>query len=102
MIIYLDFFQPSHLKAVIDIDKFWPELIIYNAGTDILRGDRLGRLAITPAGIERRDELVFRFAHNKGDIPLVMLLSGGYQRNNGEVVANSLANLISLQLIPAV
>lgn len=35
----------SHLDAA--LNDFSPQLIIYNAGTDILVGDRLGNLDIT-------------------------------------------------------
>ncbi|XP_073303073.1 histone deacetylase 2-like [Primulina huaijiensis] len=55
---------------------FDPELIIYNAGTDILDGDPLGRLKINPDGIPTRDERVFRFARKK-NIPIVMQI--GYR-----------------------
>ncbi|KAL0311884.1 UNVERIFIED_CONTAM: K(+) efflux antiporter 6 [Sesamum radiatum] len=55
---------------------FDPELIIYNAGTDVLDGDPLGRLKISPDGIAARDEKVFMFARER-DIPLVMLTSDG-------------------------
>lgn len=37
----------SHLDATVNADKFKPDLIIYNAGTDILKGDMLGKLSIT-------------------------------------------------------
>ncbi|KAJ4824364.1 hypothetical protein Tsubulata_042158 [Turnera subulata] len=55
--------------------SFDPELVVYNAGTDILDGDPLGRLKISPDGIASRDEKVFRFAREK-NAPLVMLTSG--------------------------
>ncbi|RVX17630.1 Histone deacetylase 2 [Vitis vinifera] len=54
---------------------FDPELVVYNAGTDILDGDPLGRLKISPEGVTSRDEKVFRFAREK-KIPLIMLTSG--------------------------
>ncbi|KAH9799958.1 Histone deacetylase 2 [Citrus sinensis] len=54
---------------------FDPELVIYNAGTDILEGDPLGMLKISPDGIAARDEKTFRFARSR-NIPIVMLTSG--------------------------
>ncbi|KAF5468006.1 hypothetical protein F2P56_012202 [Juglans regia] len=54
---------------------FDPELVVYNAGTDILDGDPLGRLKISSDGIANRDEKVFRFARER-TIPIVMLTSG--------------------------
>ncbi|XP_021739027.1 histone deacetylase 2-like isoform X2 [Chenopodium quinoa] len=55
--------------------KFDPELVVYNAGTDILDRDPLGCLKISPEGIIKRDEKVFAFAREKG-IPILMLTSG--------------------------
>ncbi len=72
--------------------KFTPDLVIYNAGTDILDGDRLGRLAISPRGVVKRDEMVFARAFKVG-VPVVMLLSGGYQDTNAAVIARSIKNL---------
>lgn len=75
------------------IDEFSPSFIIYNAGTDCLDGDPLGRLSISKEGIIKRDELIFEFAINN-KIPIVMLMSGGYQRSNGEIIGESIGNLI--------
>ncbi|KAG5524697.1 hypothetical protein RHGRI_031390 [Rhododendron griersonianum] len=81
--------------------KFDPELVVYNAGTDILDGDPLGRLKISPDGITRRDEKVFRFARER-NIPLVMLTSGGYMKSSARVIADSIENLSKKGLIDVV
>ncbi|GMH12365.1 hypothetical protein Nepgr_014206 [Nepenthes gracilis] len=78
--------------------KFDPELVVYNAGTDILDGDPLGRLRVTPDGIISRDEKVFAFAREK-NVPLVMLTSGGYIKSSARVIADSIINLSKKQLI---
>ncbi|CAI5472823.1 unnamed protein product, partial [Closterium sp. Yama58-4] len=78
---------------------FHADLLIYNAGTDILANDPLGRLAVTAEGVQRRDEMVFQFATNHS-IPILMLTSGGYQPNNARIVADSLMNLSAKQLLP--
>ncbi|CAN8252320.1 unnamed protein product [Cochlearia groenlandica] len=78
--------------------RFQPELVIYNAGTDILDGDPLGRLKISPDGITSRDEKVFRFARER-DIPVVMLTSGGYMKSSARVIADSIENLSRKDLI---
>ncbi|KAG4944459.1 hypothetical protein JHK82_048606 [Glycine max] len=78
--------------------RFNPELVIYNAGTDILEGDPLGRLEISPEGITLRDEKVFRFAREK-NIPIVMLTSGGYMKSSAGVIADSIVNLSKKCLI---
>ncbi|KAF3785798.1 Histone deacetylase 2 [Nymphaea thermarum] len=77
---------------------FHPELVVYNAGTDILDGDPLGRLKVTPNGIIARDEKVFKFARRRS-IPLVMLTSGGYMKSSARVIANSIKNLKAKNLI---
>lgn len=76
------------------LKEFKPDLVIYNAGTDCLEGDPLGNLNVSPQGIIDRDELVFKnFIEKK--IPIVMLMSGGYQKTNGEIIGNSILNLFS-------
>ncbi|KAF5185940.1 Histone deacetylase [Thalictrum thalictroides] len=77
---------------------FDPELVVYNAGTDILDGDPLGRLKISPDGVVSRDEKVFRFAKDK-KIPLVMVTSGGYMKSSARVIADSIVNLRRKDLI---
>lgn len=90
----------EQLDKALEVAKnnFDPELIIYNAGTDILDGDPLGRLKVSPDGVAIRDEKVFRFAREK-DIPLVMLTSGGYMKSSARVIADSITNLSKKSLI---
>lgn len=90
----------SKLDAALKVaaGAFDPELIIYNAGTDILDGDPLGRLKISPEGIAARDEKVFTFARERG-IPLLMLTSGGYMKSSARVIADSIINLSKKSLI---
>ena len=68
------------------------DFIIYNAGTDIMKGDRLGRLKVEPEDIIKRDEMVFEFAKDLKK-PIMMLLSGGYQHSNAKNIAESIGNL---------
>ena len=70
------------------------DLIIYNAGTDILVNDPLGRLKVDEADVIKRDELVWRYAAEEFKCPIVMLLSGGYPKRSAAVVTDSIANLI--------
>ncbi len=73
---------------------FAPQLVIYNAGTDVLSGDPLGCMELSEEAVVRRDEAVFAAALER-QIPLMMVLSGGYQRSNAGVIARSLQNLFS-------
>ncbi|HEV7559875.1 MAG TPA: histone deacetylase [Kofleriaceae bacterium] len=54
-----------------------PELVLYQAGVDPLGDDKLGRLAVTAAGLEQRDRFVLGAAKSAG-IPIVLTLGGGY------------------------
>ena len=54
-----------------------PDLVFYLGGVDVLAGDRFGRLALTRAGLERRDRIVIGTVRGAG-LPLALLLSGGY------------------------
>lgn len=73
-------------------DTFKPDFVIYNAGTDCMCGDPLGRLNISEQGIVQRDEVVFTQCLQR-NVPVVMILSGGYQMTNAPVIARSIHNL---------
>ncbi|XP_078270078.1 histone deacetylase 11 isoform X2 [Rhinoraja longicauda] len=75
-----------------------PDIIVYNAGTDILDGDQLGGLAVSPEGIIKRDETIFMAARTY-KIPILMVTSGGYQRSTARIIADSILNLHRLHLI---
>lgn len=46
-----------------------------------------------------RDEIVFSKCRRDRTIPLVMLTSGGYQRSNARIIADSILNLQKKNLI---
>ncbi|XP_060094276.1 histone deacetylase 11 isoform X3 [Heteronotia binoei] len=86
----------THVEGALNEVK--SDIIIYNAGTDVLDGDPLGGLAISPQGIIERDEIVFRAAR-KHKIPILMVTSGGYQKRTARIIADSIVNLHNLRLI---
>ena len=59
---------------------FVPQIVFYNAGVDVHRNDRLGRLALSDQGIRARDRTVLSAARGRG-IPVVGVLGGGYARD---------------------
>ena len=68
----------EHLAAALPaVFAFRPEVIFYQSGVDALASDKLGRLSMTPEGLARRDQMVFREVRGRG-IPLVITLGGGY------------------------
>ncbi len=56
---------------------FRPDFVFYQSGVDGLREDKLGKLALTHAGLEERDRRVMTAAQRYGR-PFVLLLGGGY------------------------
>ncbi|CAK1542709.1 unnamed protein product [Leptosia nina] len=86
----------KNLKAA--LNEFKPDILVYNAGTDVLDSDPLGHMRISEIGIIKRDEFVFEIckAHH---IPIVMLTSGGYLRRTARIIADSIMNLKAKGLI---
>lgn len=62
-----------------------PDLAFYLAGADPYGGDRLGRLALTKAGLSERDRMVFD-ACRAADLPVVVSMAGGYCRQIDDIV----------------
>lgn len=58
-------------------NEFNPDLVYYLAGIDPLETDHFGRLSLSLKGLEERERLVIEET-GKRDLPLVLLLSGGY------------------------
>lgn len=71
---YLSLLQHQVLPVVLDQD---PDLVILNAGADVLDGDRYGRLKLSIDDIVARDDQVAAICQ-KYDIPLVWVMGGGY------------------------
>jgi len=53
------------------------DMVLYQAGVDPLREDRLGKLSLSHQGLFQRDKLVFNKCH-KNSIPVAIGLGGGY------------------------
>jgi acetoin utilization deacetylase AcuC-like enzyme len=61
------------------------DLAIFVSGADPHEGDRLGRLAVSRAGLLSRDRLVFERCGRAG-LPVAVVMAGGYGRNVAETV----------------
>lgn len=59
------------------LDHYMPDLIFYQAGVDVLAGDRLGKLTLTKRGCMARDNFVLQQCRQRG-LPVVVTLGGGY------------------------
>ena len=63
-----------------------PDLVIYLAGADPYHDDRLGRLALSFAGLAERDRHVFGRCKSLG-LPVAVAMAGGYARQIDDTVA---------------
>ncbi len=71
---YLGLLQ-QHLGAI--MGGFSPDLVFYLAGVDPAQGDRYGRLALSDAGLRRRERTVLEACRAR-NLPLVITIAGGY------------------------
>ena len=67
------------------IDKQQPDIIFYQAGVDVLKGDKFGRLALSMNACMERDYLVLSKCH-KYSIPVVVTMGGGYSRKLSKII----------------
>jgi acetoin utilization deacetylase AcuC-like enzyme len=71
------------------LDQVRPDLVLYNAGVDPHRSDRLGRLCLSDSGLLQRDRLVAD-ACLRRRIPLATVIGGGYDELPALVERHSL------------
>eukprot|EP00546_Thalassionema_frauenfeldii_P020437 CAMPEP_0178900378 /NCGR_PEP_ID=MMETSP0786-20121207/3441_1 /TAXON_ID=186022 /ORGANISM="Thalassionema frauenfeldii, Strain CCMP 1798" /LENGTH=486 /DNA_ID=CAMNT_0020571377 /DNA_START=75 /DNA_END=1532 /DNA_ORIENTATION=- len=57
-----------------------PDLVLYDAGVDVYKHDKLGRLDLTEDGIRRRDRWVLDRCVSLG-IPVAAVVGGGYDKD---------------------
>jgi acetoin utilization deacetylase AcuC-like enzyme len=53
------------------------DLVFFQAGVDVLAGDRFGRMNLTPAGVVQRDSYILQTCEG---IPVVYMMGGGYHK----------------------
>ena len=71
---YLRLLEPAVAES---LDRARAELVLYIAGADPYAGDRLGRLALSKAGLLARDRLVLAAVQGSG-AALAIVCGGGY------------------------
>lgn len=59
------------------LDRVQPDLVFYNAGVDPHQDDRLGRLALTDAGLAERERYILSLCRAR-HLPLACVVGGGY------------------------
>jgi len=82
-----------HLPAI--LDRFAPDLVLYQAGVDPHADDKLGRLALTDAGLTARDSFVVAEARRRG-LPIASALGGGYGADPRVVADRHAASMIAM------
>jgi histone deacetylase 11 len=88
---YLDALHEHLPRAV---DRYRPDLIVYNAGSDVLWSDPLSAQFLTAEEMAERDLLVVTAVRARG-VPLAMVLSGGYGPHSWEAHARSIEGLLA-------
>jgi acetoin utilization deacetylase AcuC-like enzyme len=82
-----------HLPQV--MAEFAPDFVLYQAGVDPHRDDKLGRLALTDEGLGLRDRFVIRAAREAG-LPVASALGGGYGDDARAVAARHAASMLTM------
>jgi acetoin utilization deacetylase AcuC-like enzyme len=77
------------------LDQFSPDLILLQGGVDAHVDDKLGRLALTDAGLAARDRMVALQAWRRG-IPLASTLGGGYGADREAVARRHTRTILAL------
>ena len=72
-----------------------PDIVLYQAGVDPHERDKLGRLALTDAGLERRDRYVVGTVRQRG-LPIASALGGGYGEDQREVAGRHARSMIAM------
>ena len=83
----------QHLPSI--VDEFAPDLMLYQAGVDPHVDDKLGRLALSDAGLEARDRFVVREARRR-KIPIASALGGGYGTDQREVASRHARSMLAM------
>ena len=82
-----------HLPGI--LDRFAPDVVLYQAGVDPHVDDKLGRLSLTAEGLAARDTFVVREARKRG-LPVASALGGGYGTDPHAVGARHAASMIAM------
>lgn len=77
------------------LDRHRPQLVLYQAGVDPHADDKLGRLALSDAGLAAREAFVVEACRSRG-IALATTLGGGYGNDVGAVAARHARSIAAL------
>jgi len=80
----------TYLKILIEnlanlIQELKPDFIFFQAGVDVLKTDKLGRLGMSIQGCRERDRIVLETC-KKEAIPIVISMGGGYSPRLADII----------------
>ena len=79
-----------------------PDLVLYDAGADTHKEDRLGKLAMTDTGLYRRDRMVLETC-TKAGLPVACVIGGGYGESMEDLIfRHSLLHRAATEVFPGV
>ena len=93
---YLQCVKTGLQKAFAKAEAYFgkkPDLIVYNAGSDINSNDPWGCMNVSEQAIIDRDYYIFSQAISR-NIPICMVLSGSYFPRSAEVISQSIVQII--------
>ncbi len=90
---------PEYLQIVEDalpvaLDTVRPDLLIYNAGSDVFVGDPLAGFRLSANEVAERDLRVVTIARER-DIPVAMVLSGGYSSESWRIHTDGIEGILT-------
>ncbi len=88
---YLDLIRDA-LPGALDASR--PDLVIYNAGSDPFVNDPLAGFRLTMRDLADRDLMVVTMARER-DIPLAMVMSGGYSAQSWRIHADAIEGILA-------
>lgn len=92
---WMDIGLPSHIEDHEYLNKLeetlekikqhiTPEIVLYDAGVDVFRDDKLGNLKVSLEGIRQRDLMVLNH-YRKLNTPVATVIGGGYSKDKEEL-----------------
>lgn len=75
------YLQVMNKQVLPALTNYRPELLLYLAGVDVLKGDRFGRFQLSLEGVRQRNRLVLTWARQH-NVPVVSMTAGGYNSDH--------------------
>ena len=80
-------------EALSQLENVPAEMVIFQSGADPYEEDKLGRLALSKAGLKERDRMVLNWCRQRG-LPVAVTMGGGYAPEVADIVAIHLQTIM--------